>query len=157
MGNRLTTPSVLHSADIPGSRLRFIVDNMPGCEIRPSKVHGNGLFAVKDFASGAVLGLLDGQMVDWASFNAAEDTQPYGEHGDNLFVEWNALSPEVLLIRPFRTKYSFINHSRNPNVCLLRDPLRVVATRAVAAGEELTLDYRREPLRKEYLEKAEYL
>lgn len=104
MKNRVTNPSVLRATNIPGSRLRFIVDNMPDGDIRPSLVHGNGLFATRGLALNAVLGTLDGQMVDWASLDAAQCIQPYGEHGDDLFMEWNALSAEVLLIRPFRTK-----------------------------------------------------
>jgi hypothetical protein len=31
-------------------------------------------------------------------------------------MEWNAISNIKLLIRPFTTKYGFINHSREPNI-----------------------------------------
>lgn len=157
MGNRVTAPAVLRAIQLPGSSLRFIVDNLPGTVIQPSRIHGNGLFAARDFATDTVLGTLDGQIVDWASFEAAERGNAYGEHASDLFMEWNALSDDTLLIRPFRTKYGFINHSRTPNIRLVHDPLRVVAVRDTAAGEELTLDYRCEPLRADYLKQASYL
>lgn len=150
--------AVLRPVELPGLRLRFVVDNLPATDIAPSPIHGLGLFARRALAAGEVLGVLDGQRVDWASFEAALQRGVWDDPaGADPFVEWNALSTEVLLARPLRTKYGFINHSRAPNAELAHDPLRVVALRAIAAGEELTLDYRREPLRQGYLDKATYL
>lgn len=62
------------------------------------------------------------------------------------------MSEDTLLVRPFRTKYSFVNHSRTPNVRIARHPLRLVALRDIAEGEEFLLDYREEPLCREHLE-----
>lgn len=33
-------------------------------------------------------------------------------------LEWNALSPEFLLVRSLRTSYGYINHSTQPNVAI---------------------------------------
>lgn len=63
------------------------------------------------------------------------------------------MSPEWLLVRMFRTKYSFINHSRQPNCRVwMQDGRLVVETLcAIAPGQELTLDYCEEPLPPAYL------
>lgn len=67
-------------------------------------------------------------------------------------MEWNALNKHTLLVRPLRTKYSYINHSRTPNTEILYNPIRVVATKDINPQDELTLDYRKEALPKEYLD-----
>lgn len=142
---------------LEGSKPRFVVDNIDGSDIRPSAIHGHGLFATREVAGGAVLAELDGQHVAQASFEAFRRAQPYGGDSEDLCMEWNALSVDELLLRPFRTKYGFINHSRTPNLELAHGPLRLVAARRIAAGEEFTLDYRREPLPDSYLREASFL
>lgn len=130
-----------------------VIDNIRSGRIAPSPTHGNGLFAVRPISAGEILGVLDGQVMNWDAYDQLvahlNDTMT---RSPELFLEWNCLSPDTLLVRPFRTKYSFINHSRTPNVALAPFPLRVVALRDIAAGEEYLLDYRQEPLRPEYLE-----
>lgn len=153
----MSRPPPIRAVAVPGPAFRFVVDNLPGTLVQPSSLHGNGLFAARDLAEGEVLGTLDGQVVDWATFADMQRARPFGVAGDELFTEWNALAQDTLLVRPFRTKYGFINHSRTPNTELVRDPLRVVVIRAVSVGGELTLDYRSEPLRPEYLREATYL
>lgn len=142
-------PSEFLPIDWEGERLEFIVDNIGYTEIRDSSVHGRGLFALKEFHPNEVLCWLNGQVIDWASYNRIIATNPYG-HNDVLFREWNALSINTLLVRPFRTKYSFINHSTTPNLIIQYDPIRVVALTAIQPGDELLLDYRCEPLSNEY-------
>lgn len=83
---------------------------------------------------------------------------------DPLFLEWNCLGnknyekdiPEntLLLVRPLRTKYSFVNHSRTPNCKLIREKnsLKLVTIRNINKGEEFTFDYRTEPLPDIYYE-----
>ncbi|MEM3335623.1 MAG: SET domain-containing protein [Thermoplasmata archaeon] len=57
------------------------------------------------------------------------------------------------MVRPLRTKYSFINHSRTPNLEIDFATMEVKALRNIAKGEELTLDYRKECLSQEYWQK----
>ena len=124
-----------------------IIDNLLFSEIRSSDIHGDGLFSTHSINQGLVLGKLDGQKV------------PGSMHPDflNALSEWNAIGEGELLVRHFRTKYSFINHSRNPNLVIKYFPIRVVALRSISVGEELTLDYRKEPLSDEYIrEKGQY-
>ena len=150
-------PASLQSATLSGSRLKFVVDNIPDTEIRSSAIHGNGLFATRDFEAGEIIATLDGQVVNWPSYERIKSTLPYGDHNDDLFMEWNALSADTLLIRPFRTKYSFINHGRVPNIQRIDGPLRLITTMAIAAHTELLIDYRDEPLSPKYLQQATFL
>lgn len=117
-----------------------VIDNITSTYIAPSFIHGLGLFADLDIDAGVVLGTLDGQQISWDLYTKQE-----------LAFEWNAIQPEVLLVRPYRTKYSYINHSRDPNLLLDTNPLRVISKRFIRKGEEVTLDYRCEPLPKEYI------
>ncbi len=118
-----------------------IIDNVKSSKIKKSFIHGYGLFASEFIQEGAILGYLDGQRIPWALHHKYEMTD-----------EWNAVTQETLLVRPYRTKYSFINHSRHPNLKLEKDPLRIVALLNISEDEELTLDYRMEPLPEEYLQ-----
>ncbi len=130
-----------------------IIDNISHAEIRPSSIHGFGLFATEPISAGTILGVLDGQVIDWDEYDLICSSLSLPKQvKQNIFMEWNALSESVLLVRPLRTKYSFINHSRTPNVHLEYHPLRVVVSRDLQEGEELLLDYRCEPLRAEYLD-----
>lgn len=101
--------------------------------------------------------MLDGQIVSRDSYDDAASGNHFHQFNDYLFMEWNALESNVLMVRPFRTKYSFINHSRSPNTILSRHPLAALALHNIHAGEELTLDYRKETLNKKYLNAATYL
>ena len=121
--------------------IKDVIDNLADTYISESQVHGNGLYSLQDIKKGFVLGELDGQIVDW------DLHQKY-----NMAFEWNAITQHKLLVRPYRTKYSYINHSRTPNLVLQGSPLKVVALRDIEKDEELFLDYRKEPLPAQYLE-----
>ncbi len=124
-----------------------VIDNIAVGEISSSKIHGNGLFAIKDIHVGFKLAVLDGQEVPWDIYKLTP------KENDDAFNEWNAITPSLLLVRTFRTKYSYINHCRSPNckVNAYDGNVIVMAISNIPAGEELTLDYRMEPLPHEYL------
>lgn len=124
-----------------GTIAEDVVDNLGLCYIANSSIHGYGLFADRDIDKGVVLGSLDGQLIPWRLHRKY-----------NLTLEWNAIDKDTLLVRAYRTKYSYINHQSVPNLVLLYDPLRVVALKRISKGEEMTLDYRKEPLPPEYIE-----
>lgn len=119
-----------------------VVDNIKSTYIADSQVHGYGLFCENKIPTGNILVCLDGQIIPWDLHEKL-----------NLTSEWNALPDNRLLVRPYKTKYYFINHSRTPNVEVVRkddEQLQVMALRDLVAGEELTLDYRKEPLSEAY-------
>jgi SET domain-containing protein len=132
--------------------LADVNDNIKNTEILPSQIHGHGLFATKDILSGELLSKLDGQIVDYATFEKMKAELDLDEKAESaLFMEWNGLPDDMLLVRMFRTKYSYINHSVTPNCKLLGSPPQVWSCCAIIKGEELTLDYRDEPLPGAYL------
>ena len=128
-----------------------IINNIPDAYITQSNIHKKGLFATDKILAGSCLGYLDGQHMSWERYQ--DMVKKIGDNSEvaTLFLEWNALTENELLVRPFRTKYSFINHSRTPNVAIRYNPIRLITLRDILPNEELTLDYRKEPLNKEYL------
>ena len=88
-------------------------------EVRASKIHGRGLFAVNAIARDTLVGVCE-----------VEPADPPGPH-----TLWCDSGP-VNVVCDLR----FTNHSANPNV-VYYDSLRVVALRDIAAGEELTYNY----------------
>jgi SET domain-containing protein len=51
------------------------------------------------------------------------------------------VAPDTHLVLASATPIHFVNHSCEPNLAMAA-PYDVVAARAIAAGEELTIDYR---------------
>lgn len=128
-----------------------VVDNIAFSVIQKSKRHGLGLFSSRDLRKGEILGTLDGQYISKELYEQIKKQTPANLH-DYLFVEWNAISPFTLLVRNFRTKYSFINHSRQPNLKIYIDDMSIRTIEPIPKNWELTLDYRMEPLGCEYID-----
>ncbi len=120
------------------------IQTIDGVELRASPIQGQGIFATRDFAAGELLCILDGQVVDVTRHPAVIDA-----------LEWNALSPALLLVRPLRSSYGYINHSGRPNVSIDEDGHHMRTSRAIAAGEELTMDYFAQPVPAAYLDSDE--
>jgi SET domain-containing protein len=117
------------------------IDNIKDTEIRKSNIHGWGLYSLTNIAINTVLCELDGQIVPYSTYSENEKT-----------LEWNALENDMLMVRPYRTKYSFINHSRTPNAKIAYKPIRVICIKSIDKGEEITIDYRMEALPEKYLQ-----
>jgi hypothetical protein len=128
-----------------------------GAEIRNSPVHGFGLFALRKWSAGEVpCNRLDGQVLSHDEYEQLQlrMAPALGRMRHFFFMEWNALPDDMLLARPFRTSYSFINHSPEPNLKVSFDGnyLSLVVLRDIQTDEEFTLDYRLEPLPRGYFE-----
>jgi len=130
------------------------INNIRQGYIAPSKIDGFGLFAKINIDKGDILCIFDGQTMSWEKYHEIKKNfssnikTPYEQY---IFMEWNALDEETLLVRPFRTKYSYINHARIPNVKIAKYPLRLIAIEDITKDAEITLDYRKEPLNYEYI------
>ena len=121
-----------------------IIDNVKNTRIAPSEINGFGLFCLLPFKEASILTILDGQLVD------CELVKRRG----NVPWEWNALPNNKILLRPYKTKYYYMNHSRTPNAKVLVNSdsqVCVLTMRDTLKDEEITLDYRKEPLPEEYL------
>lgn len=127
--------------------------------IKNSKIHGFGLFASEDINANTTIGILDGQIISNDRYEKLRMSLSYGlgRYRKYFFMEWNALDDELLLARPFRTSYSYINHSTKPNLELIKSEngfnLKVVTLRSISKDEELLLDYRKEHLPRGYFDK----
>lgn len=132
-----------------------VIDNIPFTEISKSNIHSFGLFAKKDFKIGGIICILDGQTMDWDFYDELCKKINLKEYQNYIFMEWNALSQNTLLVRAFRTKYSYINHSKAPNVALKYNPLRIETIRNIKNNEEILIDYSKEPLKQSYLQDQE--
>jgi hypothetical protein len=107
---------------------------MPFLDLRPSCIHATGVVAVRSFAAGETVLTLDDSRVVTDVDPLRSDAGEYPQHCDYLAGE-----RVVLQGIPDR----FINHSCEANtfVQTRADGRHVVASRSIAAGEEVTYDY----------------
>ncbi|WP_260261583.1 SET domain-containing protein-lysine N-methyltransferase [Vibrio intestinalis] len=137
------------------------LDTISDTIINPSPTHGFGLFLTQSKSENTVIGRLDGQLVSRADYSAlqqliAPQIEPYQDY---FFMECTYLPDDQLMVRSLRTKYSYINHHRQPNIAINFDTLELVTLRDIDKGEELLVDYRKEWLPDSYIngERGQYL
>ena len=89
---------------------------MSDCDLKTSKVHGEGIFAIKPIAAGKIL---------FETHSRVDDER-----------KWANLVPNCLY-----------NHSRNPNCASVTygDWKYLVTLHNIAEGEELLVDYNKDP------------
>lgn len=116
------------------------LETIADAHVAPSRIHGLGLFSLRSRTRGELVCRLDGQEINPDAWPAILFT-----------LEWNAVSEDRLLVRGVRTSYGFVNHNRAPNLQIDSAGRLVRALTDLAAGDELTLDYTKQPLPKAYL------
>jgi len=132
------------------------LNNIAKSTLKISHVHGIGLFTTHSIHKDELLCRLDGQILPLKQYQEIRNSLSLSGDQKNIlrtsfFMEYNHLSKTLILARPFRTKYSYINHSRTPSLLLNHSDCSVKAIRNIRPNEELTLDYRKEPLPESYL------
>ena len=107
----------------------------PKTSVRPSRIVGRGLFADAALAEGEIVCVKGGHLLTKAEFANYKGVANEAELqiADDLF-----LTP--VSEAEFEGLMMFLNHSCEPNVGV-QGQIVFVAMRAVASGEELTLDY----------------
>ena len=100
-----------------------------------SEVHGFGVFANINIDKQETLFNLSGQIVNKEIIDKL-----------NFYGEWNAIKHNKFLVRKNRTTYGFINHSKTPNCYLDQNLMCLISLKKIYKGEEILLDYRKEPL-----------
>lgn len=116
------------------------------CRRGRSRLHHEGLFCEQACEPGeTIMRFHAGREVDADDYFNSE----------NQDAEWNAVEGKRLFVRKHSTEYRLINHSRQPNATVKFDEINlqfeVVADRPLTAGDEVLIDYRREPLPETYL------
>ena len=108
----------------------------PKTEVRESRIHGRGLFAMADIAKGEIVAVKGGHIVD-GKILREKITPQLGpveiQIDDDLFI-----APVTKEERESSMLYS--NHSCDPNLGI-RGAITFVAIRDIRAGEELTHDW----------------
>ncbi|HEY4757003.1 MAG TPA: SET domain-containing protein-lysine N-methyltransferase [Chthoniobacterales bacterium] len=108
----------------------------PKTEVRESKIHGRGLFAIGDIAKNEIVAVKAGHIVDGQTLRT-KITPVLGpveiQIDDDLFI-----APVTEQERELSMLYS--NHSCDPNLGI-RGEITFVAMRDVSANEELTHDW----------------
>ena len=95
-------------------------------EVKPSPIHGRGVFATKDFITGELIGMYDGRIVyefgDPHTLTLEDDEgRYYGILGDGPL--------------------SFMNHSEEPNATIATGGPYVYSVRPIRQGEEILIYY----------------
>ena len=105
-------------------------------EVRESKIHGRGLFAIADIAKSEIVAVKGGHIVDGKALRE-QITPRLGpveiQIDDDLFI-----APVTDEERALSMLY--LNHSCEPNLGV-RGEITFVAIRNIRAGEELTHDW----------------
>src|SRR5438094_4794829 len=108
----------------------------PKTEVRESKIHGRGLFAIADIAKNEIVAIKGGHIVDRKRLRE-KITPLLGpveiQIGDDLFIA--PVSDEERELSML-----YLNHSCDPNLGV-RGEITFVAMRDIRAGEELTHDW----------------
>jgi SET domain-containing protein len=107
----------------------------PKTEVRPSRIHGHGLFAKAAIASGEIVAVKGGYVL-----NKREWVEIEKELGPAEIQ-----ISEALFIAPVRREQRqggmlFTNHSCDPNIAI-QGQIVFIAMRAIDAAEELTHDW----------------
>ena len=105
-------------------------------EVRESKIHGRGLFAIADIAKNEIVAVKGGHIVDGKTLRE-KITPLLGpveiQIGDDLFI--TPVSDEER-----ESSMLYLNHSCDSNLGM-RGEITFVAMRNLCAGEELTHDW----------------
>lgn len=107
----------------------------PKTAVRPSPIHGQGLFAEEDIALGEIVAIKGGYIFtepEWQAVKAAISPAEI-QIADGLFIA-PSHAGEVA------GDMVYSNHSCDPNVAI-QGQIAFVAMRNIAAGEELTHDW----------------
>jgi hypothetical protein len=107
----------------------------PKTEVRPSPIHGQGLFARVAIARGEIVAAKGGHVLtgsEWAALEPALGAADI-QIAEDLFI-----APVREGHRPGSMLYT--NHSCDPNLAI-QGQIVLVAMRDIDAGEELTIDW----------------
>ena len=107
-----------------------------GLEVRRSPIADRGLFTVADIGVDELVWRLGGRLVSSAELVA----HMAAENAEGRYVDTITVNEDEHLVLPAESTLHFSNHSCDPNVWHV-GPYEVRARRAIAAGEELTIDY----------------
>jgi hypothetical protein len=107
----------------------------PKTEVRPSPIHGKGLFAKQAIAPGEIVAVKGGHVLTAAQW---ADLEPALGPAEIQISENLVIAPVDQAERDGSMLYT--NHSCDPNLAI-QGQIVLVAMRDIAPGEELTIDW----------------
>ena len=115
-------------------------DDAPYTYVKESSIEGFGLFASKDICK-------DDLVIDYRLFPKAWKKLLFTELSEEQICKnWYVmLNDEECITSDKWSKFSYINHSRNPNCDWVLSIHKIIANRDIKKDEELFIDYRVEP------------
>lgn len=113
--------------------------------LRPSKVAGTGVFAIRDIEKGCRAMFSKPDKNDgWVTLSRKE-VEALPDHAKNLIENFCLFDDENYFVPDHGFKKIdlslFLNHSDTPNLISIDDGEYFEATRDIKSGEELFLDY----------------
>ena len=112
----------------------------PRIEVRPSPIHGRGMFATAPIEQGQVVNVWGGTVLLTEKDIEGKKAEGWSAKG----YVWGTIGEGLYLARLLGKGETdltdLINHSCDPNVWM-RDEATLVARQDLALGEELTIDY----------------
>ena len=111
--------------------------------IKPSPVHGIGVFAIRDIPKGT-RDLFSQGVGEWIKLTIAE-VEALPKHSRDLVENHCLFDEDHYYVPDYGFKlvdlFVYLNHSDTPNVISINEGEYFEATRDIAAGEELLVDY----------------
>jgi SET domain-containing protein len=111
--------------------------------IKPSPLHGIGVFAIRDIPKGT-RDLFSQGIGEWIKLTVAE-VEALPKHSKDLVENHCLFDEDYYYVPDYGFKLVdlviYLNHSDKPNVISINDGEFFEATRDIAEGEELLVDY----------------
>ncbi len=111
--------------------------------IKPSGIHGIGVFAVRDIPAGC-REIFSKEIGEWTTVTR-KDVEDLPDHAKNIVENYCLYDNESYFIpaNGFKTMdlSLFLNHSDNPNIISVNEGEYFETVREVKKGEELFVDY----------------
>ena len=111
--------------------------------IKPSPLHGIGVFAIRDIPKGTS-NIFSKGVGDWIKVSK-EEVDALPQHSKDLIENHCLFDEDHYFIPDYGFKLVdlviYLNHSETPNVISLNDGEEFEAIRDIANGEELLVDY----------------
>jgi SET domain-containing protein len=111
--------------------------------IRPSPLHGIGVFAIRDIPRGQ-RGMFSSGIGEWIPVPKKEIAE-LPQHAIDLVENYCLYDAENYFLPDYGFKVmdlvNFLNHSDSPNIISINEGEDFETLREIAAGEELLIDY----------------
>jgi SET domain-containing protein len=108
--------------------------------LKPSKIHGVGVFAIRDIKKGTYIFPEDNQRISWINEDQLRQVPPplVRLYKDFAIIKGKKYGAPINFDR--LTPAWYLNHSKTPNVGVDKS-FRFHALRFIRQGQELTVDY----------------